>query len=196
MLGVSLGLLIVIAAVVVPVAVVSNSSVQVPSFAPVITTSQPSTATTAGKKAAPAPHAATSYLTLAGLRAGLAHIARLAPGARLTIVRVAADSLSADAALPHGRNKEIIFEPTGTFVVSGPSTGERPIPMSQIRPTAVTRIVAEMRRRFRVPANRIDYIVLSSPTGAPTQWITFTKAPSHPGFAASLDGTGLARLPG
>ena len=51
-----------------------------------------------------------------------------------------------------------------------------------------------MGRRFHVPARRIDYMVISSPQGLPAQWILFTKAPSHPGFGATLGGARLHRL--
>ena len=45
-----------------------------------------------------------------------------------------------------------------------------------------------------VPASRIDYMVISSPPGLAPQWIVFSKAPSHPGFAATLSGAGLHRI--
>jgi hypothetical protein len=184
--------LIVIAAVAVPVSNL-GSSIQIPTIAtPVVPTTN-----------APSQHTiqthhtqAASYLTAFGLRAGLAHIGRVAPGARLSLVRVAGDSLIATARLPNGRIKQIVFEPTGTFVTGEPDPGERFLPMAQIRPSAVVRIVAALRTKFHVPAGRIDYIVLSSPTGAATQWIAFLKAPGHPGFSATLSGTRLSRLPG
>jgi len=47
---------------------------------------------------------------------------------------------------------------------------------------------------LRDGGRRIDYMVISSPPGLPTQWIVFSKAPSHPGFAATLSGASLHRL--
>jgi hypothetical protein len=195
----SLSVLVVIAAVLVPL-INLGSTFHIPSVTPPPnppTTPAPAQTSTARQHTSAAqPHQPPSYLTASGLRAGLARIARLAPRARLAEVRVAADSLIASAGLPSGKTKEVVLQPTGTFVISEPSTGERFLPISQIKPSAVARIVAGMRARFHVPVDRIDYIVLSSPVGVPTQWITFTKAPGHPGFAATLGGTQLARLPG
>jgi hypothetical protein len=185
--------LIVIAAVVVPLVLSVGSTIQVPNITvPSNSPTVPSPHQPTTVKRQPSP----SYLTAAGLRAGLAHIARVAPGARLSEVRVAGDSLIASAQLPNGNTKEIIFEPTGNFTISEPSTGERPFPISQIRPRAVVRIVSAMRTRYHIPVGRIDYIVLSSPPGAPTQWVAFAKAPGHPGFTATLSGAQLTRLPG
>jgi hypothetical protein len=136
-----------------------------------------------------------SYLTAAGARAGLAEIAKRAPGARLSLVRLAATSISATARLSNGTSKLIAIEPTGPFVESTPGSGERSLPISQIKPSVVAKLVAEMRTRFHVPASRIDYMVLSSPARLSIHWILFTKAPSHPGYSASLSGGHLVRLP-
>lgn len=189
----SVSVLIVIAAVALPL-VNLGSSIHIPTF-PVA--NPPTTSTPSQTR----PHATSqpsqpAYLTASGMRAGLAHLARLAPRARLALVRVASNSLMASASLPNGTFKQLVLEPTGTFQISEPSPGERALPLSLISPRAVARIVATLRSRFRVPARRIDYIVLSSPTGGPTQWIAFTKAPGHPGYSATLSGTHLTRLPG
>jgi hypothetical protein len=148
-----------------------------------------------GKRARPSPRPA-SYLTAAGLTAGLRHVAKVARGARLTLLRIDADSLSTIAVPAHGASKEVYFGPNGTLVTGGASTGERPVPISAITPAAVTRIVAAMGSRFHVRRNRIDYMVISSIPGLPAEWIVFSKAPSHPGYAATLAGTGLHPLGG
>jgi hypothetical protein len=114
----------------------------------------------------------------------------------VALVHISSESLIATTGQPNGKAKEIVLVPTGTFTVSGPASGQRLIPLSQVRPRAVARILAAMRTRFHVPVRTIDYIVLSTPPGAPTQWIVFSKAPGHPGFTATLSGTRLARLPG
>jgi hypothetical protein len=141
----------------------------------------------------PAP-VQTSYLTPHGLRAGLAHIEKLAPGARLSLLRLDDHSLSTTAFAPRGGSKLISFSPTGTFVTSTPGTGQEPVPISQIRPSVIARLLGEMRTRYHVPARRIDYIVLSSPQGSSPSWVIFTKAPSHPGYLATLSGAGLHRI--
>ena len=189
---------VVIAAVAIPLITVGNtvSSINFPAPTPVITGSTPN----APSPAAPTRHPAArsiSYLTEAGVRAGLARVAKLAPGARLDQVRLAATSLIALARLPSGAFKEVALESTGgPFVTSGASTGERFVTLSQIRPRAVARIVAGMKSRFHVPMARIDYMVLSSPPIGPTQWIVFAKGPRHPGFTATLAGARLTRIPG
>lgn len=153
-----------------------------------------STAPATGAQPSPAPATAVSYLTPAGLRAGLTVAAKVVPGATLTVLRIDADSLSATATLPSGVVKELYFGPSGTDVLPGAATGERPVPLSVIRPGVVGRLVAEMDQRFHVPADRIDYMVISSPPGLPAAWIVFVKSPSHPGFSATLSGAHLARL--
>jgi hypothetical protein len=148
--------------------------------------SQPRTST-------PAKHA--SYLTAAGARAGLAQIARLAPGARVSLLRIAAASISVIAQLPNGTSKLISLLPNGRFTSTTPSAGQRPIPIKKIKPSVVASLVSEMKARFHVPAARIDYMVLNSAPGLPVHWVLFTKAPVH-GFSAGLQGAHLARLPG
>jgi hypothetical protein len=180
--------LIVIAAVAIPVLSITKSvhSVSIPSFNFGSSTTAPATS------APSAPHH-VSYLTPAGVRAGIAHLRRVVPGARVVLFRIDAKSLSATAVGRHGA-KEVYFGPTGSLVSSAPATGERPVPISQVRPAVVATLIAQMNRRFHVPPRRIDYMVISSPPGLPTQWIVFSKAPSHPGFAATLTGAGLHRL--
>ncbi|MFL5824009.1 MAG: hypothetical protein ACJ764_11260 [Solirubrobacteraceae bacterium] len=194
--AVAIGIIVLVTAGIAIPLVSVGTSIHVPSPSvftepaannPAPTTPQPNTST-------PSRH--ISYLAVPGLRTGLAHISKLAPGARYALVRIAATSLIATARLPNGNSKEIILSPTGTFVESGTATGGRAIPLSQIRPPAIARIIAGMRARFHVPVSRIDYIVLSTPPGLPAQWIVFSKAPGHPGYTATLSGTRLARLPG
>ena len=161
-------------------------SVSVPSFS--ISTSSPAPRT-------PAPtRRPVSYLTPSGLRSGLAHLKRLVPGASVILLRIDAKTLSATAVGRHGVVKQIYFSPAVTSVISATAAGERPVPLSQVRPSVVARLVSEMGSRFHVPASRIDYMVISSPPGLPPQWILFSKAPSHPGFAAALSGAGLHRI--
>jgi hypothetical protein len=181
--------MIVIAAIAIPLLSIGKTvhSVSIPSF---------NFGSTAPSPGTPG-HARTahlSYLTPGGARAGIAHLKRVVPGASVVLFRLDAKSLSATAVGRHGAAKEVYFGPTGTFVTSAPATGERPVPLSQVRPAVVEKLVAEMRSRFHVPARRIDYMVISSPQGLPAQWIVFSKAPSHPGYAATLSGGGLHRL--
>ena len=180
--------LIVLAAIAIPVFSISKSvhSVSIPSFN--FGSSTPSPATPG-----PTTPRNVSYLTPTGVRAGIAHLKRVVPGAGVVLFRIDATSLSATAVGRHVA-KEVYFGPTATFVTSAPATGERPVPISQVRPAVVGALVAQMNRRFHVPPRRIDYMVISSPAGLPAQWIVFSKAPSHPGFAATLTGAGLHQL--
>jgi hypothetical protein len=140
------------------------------------------------------PPSSINYLTPRGLHAGLAHIERLVPEARVSLLRLDDHSLSITAVGGHGASKLISFSPTGTFVTSAPGAGEVPLSISVVRPGVVARLIAEMRSRFHVPARSIDYIVLSSPQGSSPSWVIFTKAPSHPGYSATLSGAGLHRI--
>src|SRR5437763_254424 len=81
----------------------------------------------------PVPVRHVSYLNPAGVRAGIAHLERVVPGARVVLFRIDAKSLSATAVGRHGI-KEVYFGPTATLVTSAPSPGERPVPISQVRP--------------------------------------------------------------
>jgi hypothetical protein len=144
--------------------------------------------------ATPKPPPIVNYLNAGSLRSGLSRIAKQFPGARLSTLRLDAHSLDATATIPHHGVKNIDFTATGTFITSGAAAGGRAIPVAAIPPSAVTRIVTGMKRRFHVPKSRIDYTVLNWFAGERPQWITFSKAPSHPGFAANVDGTGLHAL--
>jgi hypothetical protein len=185
---------VVIAAVVIPLITVGNtvSDIRFPSATPVVTHGPH---TTTAPAPAPRPAKRISYLTATGVRTGLALISKRLPGARLDQLRLAATSLIASARLPGGGFKEVILEPTGTFVTSGASTGERLFSPSQISPRAVARIVAEMRQRFHVSAGQIDYMVTSPTFSGETQWVVFAKTAGHPGFTADLAGVRLRRLP-
>ncbi len=180
---------VVIAAIAIPAINMRHSihSFSVPSFS--TPSSIPATPT-------PAPARSVSYLTPRGVRAGLARISKLAPGARLTLLRVDGHSLSAIATL-HGRGAKLIyFGPTGTTVTGTASPGQDPIALSQIRPNVVGRLMAAMHARFHVPASRIDYMVISSPPGLSPHWIIFSKAPARHGYSAALGGANPAQLPG
>jgi hypothetical protein len=142
-----------------------------------------------------APHIVPlSYLTPGGVRAALRYVEKVAPHARVSLVRLDAHSFSASASLPHGVVKEIYAGPTGTFVTTGPSNAQHTVPISSIRPGVIGGLVAEMRHRFHAPSGRIDYIVLSSPPALVPHWIIFTKDPSHTGYSASMRGGGLTKL--
>jgi hypothetical protein len=179
--------LVVVAIPVIGAVKAVHSATNLPSFNP-------------GTGAGAAPSATVakpaSYLKPAGLRAGLTQIAKLAPGARLVDLRIDANSLSATAILPNRSAKEIYLGPNGTFVTSVPAPDLlRGVTITQIRPNVVGRLVAEMGRRFHVALSRIDYMVVTSAPGLGARWLVFSKAPSHPGFSATLRGANLAPLP-
>lgn len=183
-----------IAAVAIPLIAVGNT---IRSVSQAVFAKPGPTPTVAHGSPAPSPPAKhPSYLTAAGARSGLAQLAGLAPGARLSLIRIDATSITATAQLTSGASKLLVIGPTGKFALPTAPTGERPIPLSQIRPAVVAKLVAQMRSRFHVPAARIDYMVLNSAPGLPVHWILFSKAPSHSGFTANLNGTHLARIPG
>ena len=182
-------LLGVIAAVAIPVATSvkhATNSIKVPSFnfGQTSTTQNPSGQSGAGP---------ANYLQTGNVRAALARVRHLVPGARLSLLRVDANSFNANAANRRGA-KEIYYGPTGTLVASGVSAGQNGVPIAQVKPGAIGRIVADLHRRFHVPANRIDYIVLTSAPGSPPTWFAFTKTAAHTGYQASLSGGGLKRL--
>jgi hypothetical protein len=142
----------------------------------------------------PSAPSTTSYLHSSSLRGALRRIAGIAPHSRLALLRLDARSLSTTAVLGGRRAKLIYFGPSGTFVTSSTPPSEQPIPISAIRPSAINRIVASMRSQFHVPASRIDYMVLTSLPGKGASWIIFAKTHGHPGYSATLSGTGLAPL--
>jgi hypothetical protein len=183
---------VVIAAVVIPLISVGNT---ISSISHSVFSQASPVPRSSGSPAAVTPAKHASYLTAAGARAGLAQLSSAAPGARFSLVRIDASSVSATAQLPSGTSKYIRIESTGRFTGTTGGTGERPIPLREIRPSVIAKLVAEMGRRFHIPTSRIDYMVVSSPTGLPIRWILYTKAPAHP-FTASLTGGHLARLPG
>jgi hypothetical protein len=191
----SLIVLGVFAAIVIPV--ISNATHAVHSFSvPAFTVpnfTTPSVTLPAVPKA-PKPPRATNYLRPGGLRLGLRRIARRFPGARVTNLRVDDNSLDAFVYPRTGGVKDLHLSAAGTFVVSSPSPGEKPIAIAAIPLAAVPRIVAAMGSQFHIPASRIDYIVLSTSPGLPPEWIAFAKNKAHTGYAASLDGTGLHRI--
>lgn len=196
--GLSVGLrlaiaVVVIAAVAIPLISVGNtvSDLNLPSASPAVTQA----VSTSPAPATPGASKPVSYLTPAGVRAGLRLLARRVPGARLDQVRLAATSLIASARLRTGAFREVVIGPTGTIVTSGASTGERLFSFSAISPGAVARIVSEMRHRFHVSASQIDYMVTAPTFAGGTQWVLFAKTPGHPGFTAALTGERLRRLP-
>ena len=187
---VAMGLFALLAIVVPLVAVVGNTGVSAVSSVPAVT-SGPVTSTPATGRSS-----AVSYLTVNAVRAGLARVARLAPGARVAMLRVDAKTFNATASFANGAAKQIYLGPAGTVVASGSIAGLRLIPISHIDPSVVGRLVAQMHRRFHVRIGEIDYMVLSWVPGEAPRWVVFSKAPGHPGYLASLDGTDLSRLPG
>jgi hypothetical protein len=178
---------IVLSAVAVPLSKIGKSvhSIKIPSFN-FGTGSTPSLTPPATHPARP-----VSYLTASGVRAGLAHVRRVAPGARLTLLRLDARTLSVTATTPDGDVKQIYFSPAATIVSPGSPNGQQPVPIGRLSSQAVARIVTQMRTRFHVPPNRIDYIVLSSPRGLTPHWIVFAKGPAHSDWWATLSGRDL-----
>jgi hypothetical protein len=178
----------VIAAIVIPVATSVKhavNSIKVPTF----NFGQTSTTQSFSDHGA----GEANYLQVANVRAALARVRRLVPGARVNLLRVDATSFNVNA-VGRGVAKEIYFGPSGTLVASGVSAGQNGVPIAQVRPSAIARIISGMRQRFHIPASRIDYIVLSSPAGLPPTWIAFSKNAGHTGYRASLSGGGLKRL--
>ena len=130
-----------------------------------------------------------SYLTPHGLRVGLAQVERLTHGARsLTLLRVDAKSLITYATRSNGTISQVSISPGLTFVTSAPNPGERPIPMSKIKPNVLGALLAQLHRRFHVPPSRIDYAVVSSAAGETPEWVIFVKNASHQGYIAPLSG--------
>jgi hypothetical protein len=80
-------------------------------------------------------------------------------------------------------------------VLSTSANGEHPIAIAQIKPAVVDRLLSPMKKRFHIAPGQLDYMVLSSPSGLATQWVLFAKGPTHPGFTAFLNGSGLGRIP-
>jgi hypothetical protein len=183
-------IIVVIAAVIPIVTSTSHSihSISIPSFNPGSGGDNGFTPST------PSAPSTTSYLRSSSLRSALRRIAGIAPDSRLALLRLDARSLSTTAVLRGRRAKLIYFGPSGTFVTSSTPPSEQPIPISAIQPSAINRIVASMRRRFHVPASRIDYMVLTSLPAKGASWIIFAKTHGHPGYSATLSGTGLAPL--
>jgi hypothetical protein len=185
---------VVIAAVAIPVATIGSSThVKIPNFNVGSGGSGGSGGGSGGGGGSQAPKP-ISYLTASGLRAGLAHVARLAPGGTFSLLRIDNHSLNVTASLRSGKIEQIYFGPNGTFTVAVSATGQHGFPLSRVKVSAVTRIEAAMRHKFHIPLSRIDYMVLSSPSGVPAEWVVFANTPSHPGFSASLSGTGLKRI--
>jgi len=167
-------------------------SVKIPSFnfntGALETPGSGTTATT------PAPPP-VSYLTPHGLRVGLARVQRLAHGTKqLTLLRVDSKSLTAYATRSHGAMTHVFISAGVTFVSPQNYTGEQPVPVSKIRPNVLGALIAQMHRRFHVPLSRIDYAVVSSPSGEPPQWLIFVKNVSHQGYVAPLGGGALRRI--
>ncbi len=164
-------------------------SVKVPSF----NFGQTSTSGSTGSSgASPAPPKQVNYLRAGGLRAGLARVRRVAPGARLTLLRVDSDSLSVNASRPGHGSKQIYFGPSGTSVSVTSSTGQIPIPISEVNPNTLASLVTQLGRRYHV--RHVDYAVLTSPPGLAPAWILFAKNAAHTGYQATLSGQGLRPL--
>ncbi len=165
-------------------------SVKIPSFnfntGGVVAPGSGTTATSGS--ATPAPRR-VSYLTPHGLRVGLAEVTRLAHGAKqVTLLRVDGRSLITYARRPNGAMTHVVISPGVTFVTSENYTGEQPVPVSKIKPNVLGALMTQMHRRFHVPLSRIDYAVVSSPSGQAPQWVVFVKNASHQGYIAPLAG--------
>lgn len=191
----------VLAAIVVPVISATSNAIHgitvpsftVPSFS-VPSFSPPAFSTPVPP--APRPPRPTNYFTPSALRAGLARLAHRFPGARVSNLRVDSTALDAFVFPRGGGVKDVHFAAGAADVFSSSSPGETPMAIAKIPVGAVPRIVRAMKTQFHTPASRIDYIVLSTIPGLAPQWIAFSKAHSHPGFAANLDGSGLHALDG
>jgi hypothetical protein len=154
----------------------------------------PTPSSAGGKANGVQPPAPGTYLTAAGVRAGLRAIERLAPHATLSSVRIDSDSISAYVHLPNGRFRLAGIQPTGPFTTSGTSRDERYFPADLVHPAAVPRILRGMQRRFGVVPARVDYLVFSWIKGLAPEWLLFTRAPSHPGYSATPSGGDLRKL--
>ncbi len=188
-LGTVVFVLILVGSIVASVSHTSHT-VKIPSFnfntGSVVTPGSGTSGT--GVPATPAPRP-VSYLTPHGLRVGLARLERLAHGAKhLTLLRVDAKSLSAYATRSNGAISHVFISPGVTSVSSATYSGERPVPVSQIKPNVLGALLTQMHRRFHVPLRRIDYAVVSSPSGEAPQWVIFVKNASHQGYLAPLGG--------
>jgi hypothetical protein len=172
----------------------TTHSIKIPSFN--FNTGTGATPTTGSSTSAGKTHAQrpTAYLTASGLHAGLAHVGRLVHGAKLTLLRVDARTFSVYATRPNGRTSQVYFSPTVTFVNPAALPGERPLPAASIRPRVLGSLVTQLHRRFGIPPSRIDYAVVSSPSGLPPQWLLFVKNASHQAFAAPVSGGALTKL--
>jgi hypothetical protein len=187
-LGTIVFVLIVVGAVVGSVHHTVNE-VKIPSFTfntGGVTTPGSGNGTTSPATVAPRP---VSYLTAHGLRAGLAEVKRLSHGAKeVTLLRLDGRSLITYATRPNGSESQIDISPGGTFVSSANDSGERPVPVSKIKPNVLGALMTQMHRRYHVPLSRIDYAVVSSPAGEAPSWLVFVKNASHQAYAAPLEG--------
>ena len=164
-------------------------SIKIPSF----NFGQTSTSGSSGSSSAsPAPPRPVNYLRASGLRAGLARVRRIVPGARLTLLRVDSDSLSVNASRPGHGSKQIYFGPAGTSVSVTSSTGQIPVPISKVNANVLASLVNQLTRRYHV--RHVDYAVLTSPPGLAPAWILFAKTAAHTGYQATLSGQGLRPL--
>jgi hypothetical protein len=183
---------VIIAAVAIPLISTINHTVHslhFPSFNPGNTTS-----TNGFTPSTPSAPSSTSYMRTSSLRRALHRIAAVAPHSRLSLLRLDARSLSTTAVLQGGGAKLIYFGPSGSFISSSHVPSEQSIPISEINPSAINRIVAGMRRRFHVAASRIDFMVLTPLPSLGPSWILYAKTHGHPGYSATLSGTNLTPL--
>jgi hypothetical protein len=126
-----------------------------------------------------------SYLTAAGLTAGLHKLAALAHGGAVDNVRIDASSISAIATQPA---RLIYLTPARATATASPAAaaGEHPIPLAAIHASVVLRLIAELQRQFNVPPRRIDYIVAFWFPGLMPEWELFLTGPAHPAYQATL----------
>ncbi len=209
------GVLILVAAVVGVSSSTSSSSPRptlmpvtalpaVSSTTPAVTATTPSVTDASPTVANTAPRTATgqratgrrtrgprSYLSGAGVRAGLADIRRLGPGVQVTTLTILRGSMFAVVRLGTGRIKAMAIGLRSSDVLTGAPTGGQRIPLGQIRSRAISRILNGLRRHFPAAARTIESIVLFAPPGRSASWVVETRAGAHGPFAARLDGTHL-----
>jgi hypothetical protein len=140
-----------------------------------------------------APPRPTSYLTTANLTAGLARVQRMAPGSRVLNLRIDSTSLDAEVAVHGGNAKEISLSPSGDYDISLTNLNLPSFPFSDIRPSVIPRLLAELQRRFHVHLAQFDYAVADAFAGSAPTWGLFLK--NDKGYLASISGAHLQPVP-
>jgi hypothetical protein len=152
---------------------------------------QPQPNTTGG--GAPTPHRTQTadYLTAAGLKSGLAELAKLSPGARILDLKVTSAQLTGIMQRPNHSVELVSVSPGARFTAGAGPTGEHPLPISAIHPAVVAKLVTEMHHHFGVPPSRIDYMVAFWFPQAIAEWEVFVKGDSMHPYLATLAGAQL-----